>query len=171
MLGPVFDEVETIPTGGNGYVSLWRNVIIDFPSVPSPETVRTLKQAAGDWFGRDERRQFGAVVVVPTVLKLPERSPEVDQFQKELAKLWTMMAPRVVGKAFIVLQKGFMGASVRAFLTATHILAGDSCPRKVFSAFDESAAWLDIQMQKASISFGRREELVAVLRELDRKRA
>jgi hypothetical protein len=173
MLDRVSDLVETLPTAGGGHVSRWRNVIVDLSRRPSVESVQILHSILAGWMREGEGKgkpRFGVVVFVPAG-RVHIGTSGIGAFQRELARLWEVITPKVAAMAFVVEEKGFEAASVRAFLTGVQLLTKSACPRRVFSDMDEAAEWLKGHMAKAGVSYGSPAELTAVIQDLAAKRA
>jgi hypothetical protein len=170
MLERVADPVETVATTGGGHVSRWRNVIVEFPRNPSADSVRTLRRIVDGWMGEGEA-QFGVVVVLPPASRAAVGFDAHSRFQRELARFWDSITPKIVANAFVVEEEGFAAATARAFVTGVQLLTRGSRPRKVFSNMAEAAEWLEGHMAKAGVSYGNPAELTAVVQDLAAKRA
>lgn len=170
MLERVADPVETVVTTGGGHVSRWRNVIVEFPLNPGADSVRTVRRIVEGWMG-EGKAQFGVVVILPAASRTAVGIDAHSRFQRELARFWDSITPKIVANAFVVEEKGFAAATVRAFLTGVQLLTRGSRPRKVFSNMAEAAEWLEGHMAKAGVSYGSPAELTAVIQDLAAKRA
>ncbi|MFK7987356.1 MAG: hypothetical protein AB8I08_15130 [Sandaracinaceae bacterium] len=113
-----------------------RNVhFVTWHDAPTADQMRAYGRTARDVHGR---HSDGSGLFNIVVTGTPRFSNEV----RELAMTYTREGLHSVGTAHVILVRGLLGSSARAFLGTTVLLGRPPNPTKVFADIESAAMWM-----------------------------